>query len=101
MRLDAEGIEVELANLNGREARTVQVQLGTYGEHAVSDLWLVDGRQAEQDALGEWDSVFEVVLEPGCGGRLALGLSRYCQWPTLAFPWRRHGARDRTGFHTG
>ncbi len=95
--MDDEGIEVELVNLNVRESRTVQVQLGAYGEHAVADLRLVDGRQIDRDTLGERDSVFEVVLEPGCGGRLALGLSRYCRWPTLAFPWRRHGSRERTG----
>lgn len=95
--MDAEGIEVELVNLNVRESRTVQVQLGAYGEHAVADLRLVDDRQIDRDTLGERDSVFEVVLEPGCGGRLALGLARYCRWPTLAFPWRRHGSRERTG----
>ena len=32
---------------------------------------------------------FTLRLEPGCGARMTLAMTRYVNRPTLAFPWNR------------
>jgi hypothetical protein len=75
--------EVTLVNLSRSEARTVIVQGGAYAEHRI-DAVTVDGRGVQ---VGGRD--FTMRLEPGCGARLALAMTRYANRPTLAFPWDR------------
>ena len=72
--------EVSLVNVGARP-RTVIVQGGAYGEHRIDSVTL-DGRAAEG---GGQD--FSVRLEPGCGARLKLAMTRYANRPSLAFPW--------------
>jgi hypothetical protein len=74
--------EVTLVN-TGRVARTVVVQGGGYAEHRI-DAVTVGG---ERRAVGGRD--FTLRLEPGCGARLVLEMTRYANRPTLAFPWDR------------
>ncbi|WP_022681834.1 hypothetical protein [Sphingobium bisphenolivorans] len=81
-RLGDRETEVTLVNL-GRQARTVTVQGGAYAEHRI-DAVTLDGRTM---AVGGRD--FTLRLEPGCGARLGLAMSRYANRPTLAFPWHR------------
>jgi len=74
--------EVTLVN-TGRVARTVVVQGGSYAEHRI-DAVTVDGMTrnvAGRDVT--------VRLEPGCGARMTLTMTRYANRPTLAFPWDR------------
>jgi len=35
-------------------------------------------------------SSFTVRLEPGCGSRMVLKMTRYVNQPTLIFPWDRN-----------
>ncbi len=74
--------EVTLVN-TGRVARTVVVQGGSYAEHRI-DAVTVDGVARD---VGGRD--FTVRLEPGCGARVTLAMTRYANQPTLAFPWDR------------
>lgn len=74
--------EVTLIN-TGTTPRTVIVQGGAYGEHRV-DAVTVD---SVQQAVG--GRSFVLKLEPGCGARLTLAMTRYANRPTLAFPWDR------------
>ncbi|MCI4591879.1 hypothetical protein MOK15_17485 [Sphingobium sp. BYY-5] len=74
--------EVTLVNL-GQQARTVTVQGGAYAEHRI-DAVTMNGRTV---AVGKRD--FTLRLEPGCGVRLALAMTRFANRPTLAFPWDR------------
>lgn len=74
--------DVTLVN-TGARARTVIVQGGAYGEHRI-DTVSVGGRR---HAVG--GRSFTLRLEPGCGARLALAMTRYANRPTLAFPWDR------------
>ena len=82
-RVDADGLDVHLVNVNPVEARTVTVQGGAYGEHQVNVIEN-DGQRVSVD-----DTDFTVCLAPGCGARLTLGLQRYVNQPTLRFPWNR------------
>jgi hypothetical protein len=72
--------EVTLVNL-GRRARTVIVQGGSYGEHRI-DTATVDGTPHSVGGRH-----VRVRIEPGCGARLSLAMTRYANRPTLAFPW--------------
>ena len=73
--------EVTLVN-TGSTPRTVIVQGGGYGEHRIDAVTLgtrrtpVGGRH------------FAIRLQPGCGARLKLDMTRYANRPSLAFPWR-------------
>jgi hypothetical protein len=72
--------EVTLVNL-GRTARTVTVQGGAYGEHRIDSVTAGEtGRRIGRRS-------FSVRLEPGCGARLTLAMTRYANRPSLAFPW--------------
>ncbi|MBV9931149.1 MAG: hypothetical protein JO013_09415 [Alphaproteobacteria bacterium] len=72
--------EVTLVNL-GRQPRTVIVQGGSWGEHRIDSVTMngetrrIAGRH------------FGVRIEPGCGARLTLAMTRYVNRPSLAFPW--------------
>ncbi len=89
-RMDAENVDVSLANLSPVHERTVVVQGGAYAEHH-SELVSLNGKTFELQ--GGFDSqrrsAFVVRLAPGCGGRLRLRQRRYAHPPTFAFPWDR------------
>jgi hypothetical protein len=74
--------EVTLVNL-GRVPRTVIVQGGAYGEHRIDTA----GLAGETHSIGARSMT--VRLEPGCGARLTLAMTRYANRPTLRFPWDR------------
>jgi hypothetical protein len=74
--------EVTLVNL-GRVPRTVIVQGGAYGEHRIDTA----GLAGETHSIGARSMT--VRLEPGCGARLTLAMTRYANRPTLSFPWDR------------
>jgi hypothetical protein len=61
----------------------VTVQGGAYAEHRIDGVTL-DGRTLAVDGRD-----FTLRLEPGCGARLTLAMTRYANRPTLAFPWDR------------
>jgi hypothetical protein len=81
--MSADETTVSLVNLDPLRARTVVVQGGAYGEHAFTSAH-VEGRSVPVAG-----STLTVRLEPGCGARLVLGMERYANQPTLAFPWDR------------
>lgn len=59
------------------------MQGGAYAEHRIESVTL---NGAPMDVGG---SAFTLRLEPGCGARLTLAMTRYANRPTLAFPWDR------------
>ncbi len=93
-RIDREGIEVELVNLNQSQSRSLLIQLGAYGEHQC--LRACTGAQVltVDDPTGH-DAVLEIHLDAGCGGRIVVDMARYGNWPTLMQPWRRWRSRAR------
>src|SRR5262249_27181065 len=80
-KMTGEETVLTLVNVNPVHSRRVVVQAGAYGEHqfttasANSATPTVNGRH------------LEVVLDPGAGARIQLGMKRYARQPTLAWPW--------------
>ena len=77
------GTVVTLVNLNEKEARTVVVQGGAYGEHRFESVE-AGGRTQPLSA-----NQFTLRLEPGAGAKLTLKMRRYSATPSVAFPWDR------------
>ncbi len=80
---DAGSVTLTLVNANPLHERTVTVQMGAYGEHTATEV-TVDGRSTAVN--GSW---FTVRLAPGSGETLRIGVRRYTNLPTAAFPWDR------------
>jgi hypothetical protein len=84
-RIDDQGIGLTLVNTDLLEGREVIVQAGAFGEHAFTEAVL-------EDATGEPRTVavngrhLLVCLGPSAQARLALGMSRFANQPTFAFP---------------
>jgi hypothetical protein len=72
---------VTLVNLNQSAGRTVVVQGGGYGEHQ-----LISVKQGEQSTRINAPRL-TVHLQPGCGEKLVLTMSRYANMPTVKHPW--------------
>lgn len=72
---------VTFVNLDQIEDRAFIVQAGAYGEHQIKSVNRSSTSQ-EVDNNG-----FKIVLGPGAGERLTINMRRYCNQPTLAFPW--------------
>ena len=78
---DASSVTLTLVNADPLHARTVTVQMGAYAEHTATEV-TVGGRTTVVDA--PW---FDVHLMPGSGETLVIGVRRYANLPTAAFPW--------------
>ncbi len=72
---------VTLINLNPSRSRTVIVQGGGYGEHQLLSV-AMDGKSTRIDS-----PLLTVRINPGCGARLALEMTRYANAPTVKHPW--------------
>jgi hypothetical protein len=71
----------------------VIVQAGTFGEH---NFTTVKYQRLEKNVPLEQTmevngKFFQVALEPGCGVTLDMGVERYANRPSYAFPW--HGSK--------
>lgn len=105
--LTPKGAGVQLINLSRRETRHLIVQAGAFGEHQFTE---VSFDQQDQPELGrspyKWmyepyekvpkrvklDSKYLAVeLPPNTSIRLNLGMRRYVNTPSYAFPW--HGGK--------
>ena len=84
---DADEVRLTLLNVGTERARTVTVQMGAYGEHRATTV-TSGGRKTTVNA-----SWFNVRLQPGAGTTLTIGVRRYANRPTLAFPWTRPAGR--------
>ena len=82
-RMTDDSVTVRLVNLDPMDTRTVIVQGGAYGEHEITDVQM-EGSEAP---VSVEDTHFAVRLAPGAGTRLTIGMRRYANPPTLAFPW--------------
>ena len=82
-KITPEGITLTLVNTNQVEHRSVVVQAGAYGEHQFTSV----ARSDQSAEIGTTN--LQVRLEPGTGDTLTIGMRRYVNQPTLAFPWDR------------
>ncbi len=81
-------VTVALVNTCPIEARTVIVQGGAYNEHLLGDVRVAElagGAPGAPVATG--GAPFAVRLAPGAGVRLVIGMQRFTNEPSFAFPW--------------
>ncbi|MGI8982564.1 MAG: hypothetical protein ACR2FY_25305 [Pirellulaceae bacterium] len=79
--MTADRVSVTLVNVNQLEARRVIVQAGGYAEHRFTAV-------KHGDKTTPLDAPHIMIeLAPGAGARLTLGMKRYVNRPTMAFPW--------------
>lgn len=104
-KLAADRAGVQLANLSATETRNVTIQAGAFGEHQFTDVrFEQETREAPGDEPYRWmraerkraDKVvpidakfFAVQLPPSTTIRLDIGMQRFVNRPSYAFPW--HG----------
>ena len=81
--LAADGVGIQLVNLNRNEARNLIVQAGAFGEHQFTTIQQGD---TTTNVNGQY---FEVRLPPSTTVRVQAGLNRFANDPSYAFPW--HG----------
>jgi hypothetical protein len=82
-RLGPDSMTLRLVNTDQVESRDVIVQAGAYAEHRFGRVQ-TDGQATDVDG-----SSFAVHLAPGAGATLEIGMERYVNPPTFAFPWDR------------
>ncbi len=81
-RLEHGSAELSLIN-TGAQPRTIIVQGGAYGEHRI-DAVSVGSKRTEVR-----DRHVTIRLDPGCGERFTVAMTRYANRPSLDFPWNR------------
>jgi len=81
-RVDADGIDLTLVNVGGRE-REVVVQAGAYGEHEFATV----RRDGEREAQRVDDATISVSLPSGTTLSLSAEMDRFVGDPSYAFPW--------------
>ncbi|NKB68842.1 MAG: hypothetical protein GKR89_17390 [Candidatus Latescibacteria bacterium] len=82
--LGPESVSLSLVNLSVAAARTVVVGAGGFGEHRFT--------QIQGDEPVPIDNPYlQVDLKPGSQIDLELGMRRFCQTPSYAFPWHGDG----------
>jgi hypothetical protein len=85
--LEPELTGVHLVNLSRSETRNLIVQAGAFGEHRFTEA---RSRDADGGAPVSVNSKhFAVTLPPSTSVRLDIGMKRFVNKPTYAFPW--HG----------
>jgi hypothetical protein len=88
-RIERERTVLQLVNLSPFESREVIVQAGTFGEH---NFTTVKYQRLEKNGPVEQTvevngKFFQIALQPGCGITLDMGVRRYANQPSYAFPW--------------
>ena len=88
-RMTEDEVTLQLVNLDPVSGRTVIVQGGAYAEHQITAVRTDGpaGRNIPASTTEVDHSHFAVRLAPGAGARLTVGMNRYANQPTLAFPW--------------
>lgn len=84
-RVEPDSVSVTLVNLHPSEERELLVQAGAFGEHRFTTV------QSGAKATRVDHKLFRVRLLPGAVGKLDLGMKRFVNSPSYAFPW--HGKK--------
>ena len=82
--LRSDGATVTLVNTDLLATRELVMQAGVFGEHDFTSAEASDGNKTI--ATGRW---LRVVLKPGAGVRLRLGMRRFTTAPSYDTPWQK------------
>ncbi|MEZ6050808.1 MAG: hypothetical protein R3C02_05360 [Planctomycetaceae bacterium] len=83
-RLTPSGVRLWLVNLHASEPREVILQAGMFGEHNFTRVRQIDHYPYQFDTIN--GKAFRVSLVPGAVGQLEVGLDRFVNQPSYAFP---------------
>ena len=86
-QITSNGISLQLVNLHPTESRKVMIQGGMFGEHQITRVRQVVHYPYQFDTIHH--RFFQVELGPGAVAQVEVGLDRFKNQPTYAFPW--HG----------
>ena len=84
-RLEPDGMELTLVNLNVHRNRQIIVCAGSFGEHRFERVDIV----GEERSVTVDDTYFSVDLRPGTEISLRVAMRRFCNKPSYVFPWHR------------
>ena len=84
-----ETVAVTFVNTSAAETKRMMVQAGAYGEHQFTEINSSEVGGTETTTLVN-DKIFELVLHPGSVIHMDLGMSRFCNHPSYAFPSSDH-----------
>jgi hypothetical protein len=90
--LEADRAVVNLVNLNVTESRRVIVQAGAFGEHSFTTFSYDGEKENEEKSVVKVDvnkPYFVVDLIPGASVKLEIGMRRFVNKPSYAFPWHQ------------
>jgi len=92
---------VHLVNLSLVSSRRVIIQAGAFGEHTFTTVSFEAGKGKEGNNLNEIKEVkinqsyFVIDLPPGRSIRMNIGMNRFVNKPSYAFPWQRINALNK------
>lgn len=85
--LGPDRVSIQLVNLSRNEPRHLIVQAGAFGEHQFTEVTYEDGETEQaQPVNGKY---FAVQMSPSTAVRVGVGMRRFVNKPSYAFPW--HG----------
>ena len=90
-KLGSDVVGVQLVNLNRTETRNVIIQAGAFGEHQFTKIQFqeVVAEGSSERVVPVEAKFFAVELPPSTTIRLEVGMRRFANAPSYAFPW--HG----------
>ena len=98
-RLEPNETGIQLVNLNRTESRNLVVQAGAFGEHQFTQVQFEEANSDEPEPGTEPAKrnvpinakYFAVEIPPSASIRLDVGIKRFVNQPSYAFPW--HGGK--------
>ncbi len=86
-KVKAGQVDLVLVNTDPVEERTVGIQAGSFGEHAFTQVGVEGGEGVEGRQAVQVDGPYvQVRLGPSAQARLSLGVKRFANQPSYAFP---------------
>ncbi|HEB32152.1 MAG TPA: hypothetical protein ENI15_14985 [Spirochaetes bacterium] len=93
-KIEADRTVIHLVNLNVFETRNLIVQAGSYGEHEFTEVHFIEQSKDSEGKMVLSDKTvpvnkkyFAVELPPATTIKLEIGMKRFVNKPTYAFPW--------------
>ena len=88
-KLGSDVVGIQLVNLSRTETRNVIVQAGAFGEHQFTTVQFqeTNGESSSERTVPVDAKFFAVELPPSRTIRLEIGMRRFANSPSYAFPW--------------
>ncbi len=88
-KLAPDGVGIQLVNLSRHDTRDLIVQAGAFGEHHFTEVKYLEAGQDSPRVAPIESKHFAVHLPPSTAIRVEVGMRRFANNPSYAFPW--HG----------